>query len=172
MNSPRSLRSPRGTPTKSTQIFVNLYKSDFPDDPPSRVRLPKSLKELQVVAQDILELYRPVQQIFDADGNLITTLDRIPAEAKLFVSCAKPIREEPDGPVYKSRLPPPNKPKLAPAPKPPKVAPRPDNAVQHQAIAASSYTVKENLRDSLLSLYASPRPSTRPNCPVPPHYKN
>ncbi|OHT12245.1 hypothetical protein TRFO_18052 [Tritrichomonas foetus] len=170
MNSPRTLRSPRNAKSADKQRpFVNLFKVDFPDKPAKKIRLPKDMKELLKIATEVLELVRPAKQVFDADNNPITDISSIEPKSNLYISCAEPVHEDDDEPVYKSRLPrnynAPGLIKLPPV-KQPKAKPKREDAVQHQAIAASPYTVKENLRDSLLSLYASltPEHKAQLNC--------
>lgn len=167
MNSPRSLRSPKGTPTKDARPFVYLYKIDFPDNPGKRIRLPATMKELFKLAGEVLELNRPAKQVFDEKNNAITELEKIEPKSKLFISCANPTVDPSDQPLYKSRLPRDfNTQKInLPTVKQPKPKPRRDDAIQHQAIAASPYTVKENLRDSMLSLFASLTPDHKAHLP-------
>lgn len=169
MNSPRTLRSPRSAQSKDKQRpFVNLFKVDFPDNPPKKIRLPKDMKELLKISTEVLELVRPAKQVFNSNNELITDISTIEPKSNLYISCAEPVNDE-DEPVYKSRLPKNfNTPTLLklPAVKQPKPKPKRQDAAQHQAIAASPYTVKENLRDSLLSLYASltPEHKAQLNC--------
>lgn len=172
MNSPRTIRSPRNAQSKDKQRpFVNLFKIDFPDNPPKRIRLPKDLNELLTISTEVLELVRPAKQVFLDYRNpteSIKDIKDLEANAKLYISCAEPVNDE-DEPVYKSRLPKnyntPNLLKL-PTVTQPQPKPKREDAVQHQAIAASPYTVKENLRDSLLALYSSltPEHKAQLNC--------
>ena len=170
MSSPRTLRSPKSAQSKEKQRpLVNLYKVDFPDKPPKKIRLPRDIKELLKISTEVLDLVRPAKQVFDADNNPVTDLSGIEAKADLYISCADPPKDEEDEPVYKSRLPRNYRNagliKLPPV-KQPKPKPKREDALQHQAIAASPYTVKENLRDSLLALYASltPEHKAQLNC--------
>ena len=169
MNSPRTLRSPKGQTKDNQRPFVNLYKVDFPDKPPKRIRLPKDMKELLQISTEVLDLVRPAKQVFDAQNNPVTDLSTIEAKTDLYISCADPPKNEEDEPIYKSRLPRNYRAqgllKLPPV-KQPKPKPKREDALQHQAIAASPFTVKENLRDSLLSLYSSltPEHKAQLNC--------
>ncbi|OHS96278.1 hypothetical protein TRFO_37550 [Tritrichomonas foetus] len=159
MNSPRSIQSPRAASPKDTRPFIYLYKIEFPDNPPKRIRLPKTITEILKLSNDVLELPRPARQIFDADNNPITDIEKIGAKAKLYISCAAPPSEE-DEFQYKSRLPKPAGSTFhkLPTMKPPKLKPRREDQAQQCAIAACPTTVKENLRDSILSLFASLTP--------------
>ena len=168
MNSPRTLRSPRGAPKDPARPFIFLFKIEFPDNQPVRIRLPKDMKELLKISTEVLELVRPAKQVFDADNNPITDITAIKPRSNLYISCNDPPKDEDDEPLYKSRLP-----KYQrhtgllkyPLVKQPKPKPRREDAIQHQAIAASPYTVKENLRDSLLALYASLTPEHKAQLP-------
>ena len=171
MNSPRTIRSPRATPTKDTRPVVYLYKVEFPDNPAKRIRLPANMKELFKLAGEVLELNRPVKQIYDGDNNPITDFAKIQPKMNLYVSCVAPPPEEDDSqPLYKSRLPRDygmQKINLPPV-KQPKPKPRREDALQHQAIAASPFTVKENLRDSMLALFAVLTPEHKSLLPCAP----
>ena len=168
MNSPRSLKPSRVTPPKDNRPFVYLFKTDFPDNPAKRIRLPKTMKELFEVAGEVLELNRPVRQLFDSKNNAITEIDEIEPKMNLYVSCVPPPVDEDAQPMYKSRLPrnyySTEKIHLPPV-KQPKHKPRREDALQHQAIAASPYTVKENLRDSMLALFDSLTPEHKSQLP-------
>ena len=165
--------------------FVYLYKIDVLDEMPHKIRLPETMKELFQVAQKALDLKRPVRQIFDSSEQdrkryeTIEDIENVP-KAKLYVSCVGPLDDDllPTGesfqtdfrdrnaPLYRSRLP------LNPVQehfnrlaemktKQPKPKPVVANAVQHQVIAASPQTVQENMRDSLLSLFANMTPEQK-----------
>ncbi|OHS93359.1 hypothetical protein TRFO_40355 [Tritrichomonas foetus] len=166
MISPRSLRNVKGAP-KESRPFVNLFKLDFPDNPPKRIRLPKDIPELLKLATEVLGLKRPAKQIFDSDDNPITDINLIEPKMNLYISCAAPVVDNFDDNVYKSRLPRHNNNTLKKLPtmKPPTPKARRDDAPQHQAIAASSYTVKENMRNAILSLYASLTPDHKAALP-------
>lgn len=169
MNSPRTLRSPRQNNTKEPKRpVVYLYKIDFPDNPSKRVRLPKDIPELLKIATDVLELNRPAKQVLDDKSNTITDISKIADQTKLYISCANPTVDVEDEPLYKSRLPK-NYSSMGgiklPTVKQPAPKPKREDAVQHQAIAASPYTVKENLRDSLLALYSSLTPEHKAQLP-------
>lgn len=154
--SPRSLR--RLSAPKDTRPFINLFKFDFPDSQPKRIRLPKEINELLVLATEVLELQRPAKQVFDKDLNPITDMNQIEANMDLLISCANPINDNIDD-GYKSRLPKYHLGTLKklpivkqPASKNPK--PTRDDLIQQQAVAASKTTYRQNLRNSLLSIYA------------------
>ena len=156
MISPRSFRSPRGTPTKDTRPVVYVFKVEFPENPAKRIRLPETMKELFKVAGDVLELSRPIKQVYDENNKPITDISKIQPKMKLYMSCVGPVDENAQ-PLYKSRLPRNYATQRIKHPimKPPKRDPPREDAVQHQAIAASPYTIKENLRDSMLALFAT-----------------
>lgn len=157
MNSPRSLRSPRKGVNAAPRITFNLLKIDVPDMIPKQIRKPKSIQELIKLSTEILELNRPAKRALDENGNLITSLSNLPNGAKIYISCCDDPKEEKEEPLYKSRLPINYRKdmKVLPSIRQPKKKPLPENAIQHQAIAASQGTVKENLRDALLAMYSS-----------------
>ena len=167
MNSPRTLRNIRMTP-KEVRPLVHLYKIDFPDKPPKKIRLPKDINSLLKLATEVLDLKRPAKQIFDEDDNAITDISQIEPKMKLFISCAAPVVENFDYNQYKSRLPrnPLSTYKKLPTMKPaPQKPPRRSDALQHQAIASSNFTVKENMRNAILALYASLTPDHKAALP-------
>jgi hypothetical protein len=167
MTSPRSIRTQRAISTER-RPFVSLYKVDLPNDDPKRVRLPNDFANLLRVATDALGLRRPAVHLSDADRRTISELSQIQPNMKLYVSSVAPPSSDRSEPVFKTRLPresPVKPPTLLRQPKP---KPPPENAVQHQVIAASRLTVKENLRDSMLSLFASLSPAQRSQLEVAP----
>lgn len=152
--STRSLK--RTTPQKDTRPMINLFKIDFPDNPPQRIRLPKDMNELFVIATEVLQLQRPAKQAFDYDNEPITDISQIKPKMNLYISCANIVSDNFDE-TYKSRLPrvPKDTAKKLPVMKPQKTKPINKDTQQHLTIAASPCTVKENLRNSLLALYSS-----------------
>lgn len=146
---------------RKQKICVNLFKVDFPDDPPKKVFLPSKISQLLKIATDALDLPREAQQIFDVNGKRVTTLEGIEPKTKLFISCTKPIPEVEDEPLYKTRNPIcATKEKYVSVKQPPVKEVRAD-AKNHQIIAASQKSVKDNVRDALLSLYNSLTPEHR-----------
>ena len=162
--STRSLR--RTTPQKDTRPMINLFKIDFPDNPPQRIRLPKDLNELLVIATEVLQLQRPAKQVFDYDNEPITDISQIKPKMNLYISCANPISDIFDD-TYKSRLPriPKGTAKKLPIIKQQKAKPINKDAQLHLTLAASSCTVKENLRNSVLALYSSLTPDHKAALP-------
>jgi hypothetical protein len=166
MTSPRTPRSfATSTPTQQSEKrpFVYLCKIDFPGDEPKRIRVPKSFQELLRVATEVLGLRRPAVHLSDSKGNTLSDLAQIEPNLKVFVSYTVPPSIEVADPVYKLRM---HQEKRLKAPQPvprqqPKRRPPPENVPQHQALAASRLTVKDNLRDSLLSLYMSLGPAQK-----------
>ncbi|KAK8895575.1 hypothetical protein M9Y10_024045 [Tritrichomonas musculus] len=156
-SSPRSIHSPKKSPQKDTRPFVYLYKVDFPDNPPKRIRLPKDMKELLQTATEVLELPRPAHQIFDSNDEPITEFEKILPKAHLYIVMTPPPPPEDDTPDYLSspRKAPASPYKKLPIMKQPKSSPKPDDYNQQLQIASHPYTVKENLRNSIISLYAS-----------------
>jgi len=149
--------------TKKTGNNVFLYRVDFPDEIPKVMQLPKTVETLLQKATDIMNLPRPAQQIFDENWNQIESIETIQPNSKLFISCTKQYNEE-SNKTYKSRIG--KKRGLEvkldlPIVKQPVSKPKPENAEEHIAIASSPYTVKENLRNSLLSLYSSLTPNQK-----------
>ena len=153
---------------ESTRPFVFLYKVDFPDMDPKRVRLPETFEELFSLATSKLELIRPAKQALDDEGNPFTDINSIPPMSQIYISCAEPVVENDDQPLYKSRLPlKPSKPTLKlPPVKQPKSKEKPENAAQHQAIASSPFTVRENMRKSLITLFCSLTPEQKAALPA------
>ena len=175
MLTPRSLRQQRTSNQANQKEFagVNLYKFDFRDDDPKFVKIPKadpknpqSIEPMLKLATKSLELKRPAQQLFTEDNQPITEFSQIQQDMNIYVSCTAAYQDESDQPVYKSRLPKTYAAgkKTLPLVPQPEVKPKPE-AYQHIAIAASQYTVKENLRDSLLSLYNSLSPAHKSQLP-------
>ncbi|OHT10577.1 hypothetical protein TRFO_20071 [Tritrichomonas foetus] len=170
VNSPRSIHSPKQASPKDTRPFIYLYKVEFPDNPPKRIRMPKDMKELLSIATDILELQRPATQVFDSNDDPVTEFEKIIPKANLYISSAKPHTEEDDefiynktSRVYKDPL---EGLKKLPTVKQPKVKPVPEDANTQCTIAACPLTVKQNLRNAIISLYASLTPDhiTHLNC--------
>ena len=157
MNSSRSIQSPRSASPKDSRPLVYLFKIEFPDNPPKRVRLPRSLSELLKLSEEVLELPRRARQVFDGDMNAITDITVIQPKMKLYVSCAAPRVENDDEFAYKSRLPPNHDVfrKLPTMKRTRSPRAKREDSAQHCAIAACQTSVKENLRDSILALYAS-----------------
>lgn len=155
---------------ESTRPFVFLYKVDFPDMEPKRIRLPETFDELLTQATKKLHLGRPAKQVFDDDGNAFTDIESIPSMCPLYISCAeRPVADD-EQPLYRSRLP--LKPAKAtlnlPPVKQPKAKPKPEDAAQHQAIASSPFTVRENMRNSLITLFCSLTPEQKGALPATP----
>lgn len=176
MQTPRSLRQPR-TPTsnKAGDVKgVQFYKFDFRDEDPVFAKIPKadiknpeSIEPYLKLATKSLGLKRPAQQIFNEQNKLITEYSQIQPDMKLYISCTAPAPDESEQPLYKTRLP---KQYLAgkktlPIVPQPEYKAKPEDSYQHIAIAASQNTVKENLRDSLLSLYSSLSPAHKSQLP-------
>lgn len=149
--------------------FVFLYKIDFPEMQPKKIRLPKTMAELLTQATSVLELNRPAKQVFDDLGEPFFDCESIPPRAQLYISCAAPQNDDVDEPVYKSRRPLKNQTKAGltlPPVKQPKVKAKPDDAAEHQAVASAPLTVKENMRNALLTLYTSLTPDQRAALPA------
>jgi hypothetical protein len=161
MSSPRSLRSPRAATPAEKRPFVFLYKIDFPNDDPKRVRLPKDFADLLRLATDTFGLRRPAVHLSDPERRPISEISQIEPNMKLYVSSVPPPPPDLVETVFKTRLPRDHTAKQPTLVRQPKPKPPPENAVQHQAIAESRLTVKENLRDSMLSLYASLSPANK-----------
>jgi hypothetical protein len=121
------------------------------------------------IATEVLGMQRPAKQIFGSDGVLITALDKIQPKEKIYVSAVVPNPDEHVETVYKFRRPP-NSPKatenIPVLVKPPKEKPPVPNSAEHQAIAASPYTAKENLRDAVLSLYSGLNDGHKSQLPI------
>lgn len=151
--------------------IVFLNKIDFPDERPKKVRLPVKWQDFLDLIYTELELKRPVKQVLSESGESYTTIESIPERSRLYISCANPIVEDDDAPVYKSRLPLKIVSQMAlnlPTVKQPKPKPKREDAVQHQVLAASNQTVQSNMRDSLLTLFASLTPEQKAALPAAP----
>lgn len=160
-NSPRSIHTPiSATVQKDTRPFVYLYKIEFPDDPPKRIRLPKDMKQLLTLATEVLGLTRPAKQVYDSKENPINDIEKIVPKANLYISSVpyknESFENEPMNTFYLSPKKSPKSPygKLTPL-KQKKVPPKPDDYDIQLQIAANPITVKENLRNSIISLFAS-----------------
>ena len=176
MLTPRSIRmSSSQSNFKNKEIeYIYLYKIDFPEVEGIKVKIPKknsknkdSLDPIFEVAFKTLDLLRPPKQLFDENDEPITQFSQIRPDLKVYVSCTTPAVDESQKPLYKSRLPKGyiTSQKTLPIVQPPPFTPKPEDSVHHQAIAASPYTVKENLRDSLLTLYSSLTPVHKAHLP-------
>lgn len=148
--------------------FVYLNKIDFPDERPKKVRLPLKWQDFLDLIEAELELKRPVKQVLSKSGEQYKTIESIPERSHLLISCANPIVEDDNAPVYKSRLPLNIVSQAAlnlPTVKQPKPKPKREDAIQHQVLAASNQTVQSNMRDSLLTLFASLTPEQKAALP-------
>lgn len=145
---------------------VYLYKYDFRTGDGVKFRLPRknsrnpeSIENVLAAVTKALELPRPAKQLFREDDEPITKYSELVPHMKVFVSCTAQYQEETLQDQYRSRIPKSSiGPKTLPSVTQPKYEPKPEDAAQHQAIASSPFTVRENLRDSLLSLYCSLQP--------------
>ena len=160
-SSPRSIHPIKPASPKDTRPFIYLYKIEFPDNPPKRIRMPKDMEELLKIATDVLELSRPARQVFDSNDEPVTEFEHIIPKANLYISC-NPPHEDKDEWEYKqgfrastNKL---HSYQKLPLAKQPKVKPPPEDANQQLAIAANPLTVKENLRNAIISLYATLTP--------------
>ena len=159
------------TPKKEGKVkrpFVYLTRVDCPELDPIRIRLPATMSQLFIEAQKSMDLKREVKQILDQNGTRYMDIDSIPPKAVLIVSCIDPDINNDNISIYKSRLPKKTKEAIYALPeikniKQPK--PLPEDAAQHKAIAASPYTTKENIRNCLLSLFASLTPEQKAAIP-------
>lgn len=144
------------TPPKS---YVYVLKMDFPDMPPKRIPLPKSMKSLLEEATKALGMNRAAQTIYDEAGYLLDDIDVIPVNATLYIS-ANPAEREKHDEIFGNRKPTTSEDRSwaklnLPLMKPPKEFGLPENRDLHFAIASRKETVKENIRNSLLSLYST-----------------
>jgi len=141
--------------------YVFLYKYDFRDGDGLKVKIPKkgsdSVAPILEIANRSLDLNRPAQQLFDENDEPVTQISQLKHQMKVYVSCTAKSQDESEKPLYKSRLPKGfvTSNRALPLVPQPEFVPKPEDAIHHQAIAASPYTVKENLRDSLLCMYSS-----------------
>lgn len=180
MNLTRTIQSPRKSSPRDTRPFIYLFKIEFPNDPPKRIRKPESIKELLRIATDILELQRPAKNIYDSyldPTTPITDIDSIEPKTKLYISCAaatqpisKDLADIDNENIYKNRLPrqsrssillmrskSPSRTKSPGRSKSPsaKSKEKRKDIGQQCAIAACSVSVKDNFRNAILSLYNS-----------------
>lgn len=184
MNSPRSIQSPRNTSPKEVTHFVYLYKIEFPDDRPKKIKIPKTMNDLLKTATKVLELQRPARQVYEDFTDLsnpITEISQINPKSKLYVSCANVSQKDDididSEYINKSRLPrastasslsmkrakSPSKSNVISRSSSPSrsksTTPQKREDVEQQCtIAACSTSVKENIRDAILSLYNSLTP--------------
>ncbi|EAY19381.1 hypothetical protein TVAG_100970 [Trichomonas vaginalis G3] len=138
-------------PKQKKIVYINKF--DFPEDPSKKIFLPKKQSQLLSLATDALDLPRDAQQVFDTDGNVITNIDDIQPKQKLLISCTKPLPDPELEPKYKSRQPTGRSIRPVIIPKQPDVIPPRDDAEIQQSLAFRNISVKEGIRNSLVSLY-------------------
>jgi hypothetical protein len=160
------MKSPKSPATPSSKK-VKICRVDGDKDKAIPIKLISNFDNFLKNATNALELKRPATQIFDENLNRITSLKDIEPGTVLFISCARIPVDESKEPLYKKRVvnygrPQINLPIIEPENK---GKPLPENAAQHQAIAASTNTVCDNMRDSLLAVYASMKPEARAELP-------
>jgi hypothetical protein len=143
-----------------------VYKIDSPNELPKRIPIPKDLPTLLKQATEVLGMRRPAVQLYDEQNKPISAITDVQPEMNLFVAAVRPASDSWEEPIFKSRLPRELSSKSSKVITQPRPKPRPENAVQHQAIAASRLTAKENLRDALLSLYAGLTPEHKAHLPI------
>jgi hypothetical protein len=113
------------------------------------------MKDLLRLASEALGLRRPAVQRTDTHGRVITSLNEIELGDQLFVACVAPSPREWTDPGYKSRRPLDPSNRTLKLMKPPKRNPRPPDMPQHEVISSSRATLKDNLRDSMLSVFST-----------------
>lgn len=184
MNSPRSIQSPRNTSPKETIHFIYLYKIEFPDDRPKKIKMPKTMNDLLKTATKVLELQRPARQAYEDFTDLsnpITDISQINPKAKLYISCANVSQKDDididSEYINKSRLPrastasslsmkrskSPSKSNVisrssSPSRSKSSTPQKREDIEQQCTIAACSTSVKDNIRDAILTLYNSLTP--------------
>ncbi|EAY01277.1 hypothetical protein TVAG_395240 [Trichomonas vaginalis G3] len=163
--SPR-IRSPRNATTARVRK-VKVCKLDFPEDTAVECKYNSKIEDFMVNAREALDLKRKPTQLFDQNMNRITSMKNLPEEIIIYVSCAKLPVDESTQPLYKIRTPAPTRPTivLPLVEQEVRTKPHAQNIAEHQAIAASPNTVRENMIDSLLSVYTTLSPEAKAQLP-------
>ena len=141
---------------KSNAPVIYLMKLDFPENDPIKMPLPKTMDRLLANATKVLNLKRPAKHVFDEEGMPFSTIEDIAPKATVYVSSADIKTEEDDELVLFKPKPQPRSPyKQIPLMKTKPYKPPSNDLKEHLAIARVHSTVKDNMRDALLCLYAS-----------------
>lgn len=153
--SPR-IRSPR-SPTQGHVRKVKVCKLDFPEETAVLCKYNSKISDFMILAKEALDLKRKPTQLLDENMNRITSMKNISDDQIIYVSCAKLPVDESTQPLYKIRASGPIKPVivLPLVEQEERTKPHAQNIAEHQAIAASTNTVRENIIDSLLAVYSS-----------------
>ena len=161
----QSIKAPK-SPTTAPSRKVKICKMDHDIDTAIEIRLLPQMDKFLESATKALDLKRPATQVLDLNLNRIVDTKDIPSDQVVFISCTKIPVDESKLPLYPKRATPTFRPNID-LPIVPQEQPKPvpENATQHQAIAASPNTVRENMRDSLLAIYASMKPEARAQLP-------
>jgi hypothetical protein len=147
-------------------VFVS--RVDSPQGLPKRIPVAKDIASLLKQATEALGMRRPAVQAYDEQSLPINSIADVRADMSLFVAAVVPTPDSWEEPSSKSRLHRETSPKTTKVVTRPKPKPRPDNAVEHQVIAASRSTSKENLRDALTILYPALTPEHKAHLPIGP----
>lgn len=126
---------------------------DAPDGPVAKIRLPSTLKVLLQLASKDLNLRRPAKQVFTADRTPVESIAQLTEPQLLLVSCME--KKTPQQTIPRSPRTPQSSPKT------PRRTPQHPDQDQHLAVATAPSTVRENIQDALLSLFAALPPSQR-----------
>jgi hypothetical protein len=131
---------------------------DFPDAPAKKLKVPKTMSKFLAKLTKVLELNRPVMRIYDETGFVIQAIESVLPKSTVYVSTAVgpkatvPLRGRMVNMQNLTGWP------VVPIPKPLKPVPAqplpPDYEDQH-VIASSKRTVRECLRDAIMSVYDS-----------------
>lgn len=138
---------------KHQKKIVYLNKFDFPDEQSKKIYLPKKISQLLTLATDALDLPRDAQQIFDQNGNPITDIEQIENKSRLLISCTKPLPDPSQEPKYKSRTALGKSIRPVVIPKQPEARQPREDAELQQFLAKSNTSVKENVRNTLVTMY-------------------
>ena len=160
------MKSPKSPATPSSRK-VRICKVDGDVAQAIEIKFNSNIDVFLKNATVALDLRRPATQVLDEKLNRITNLKEISPDTVLFISCAKIPTDESKEPIFKKRTTSLIRPQInLPLIEQEKQGkPLPENAAQHQAVAASPNTVRDNMRESLLAIYASMKPEAKAQLP-------
>jgi len=150
-----SFRSPRPS-SSSIRPQIKIVQVDHSPELAIEIRLPKSIELLLSISTQKLGLKREATMIFDENMNRIMNIQEISPNQLVFISCTKPLEDEAKNanPLSKTQKTPVKAtiqlPLISPAQK---QVEKSQFTLQHQSLAASTGTIRDNMRDSVLSMY-------------------
>lgn len=133
-----------------------VCKMDFPPESAVEMKSKLNMTEFLAKATEALQLQRQATTAYDENFVKIENIKDVLSGSLIYISCAKAQKERPVVPPkrYTSRTDKGLKLTL-PLVEVPVVADAPEFQLQHQAIASSANTVKDNMRDAILAMFDS-----------------